>query len=51
MRENVRNENTSVGTDNNPNTNHTVQQNDSAELNSSSSAGMIYLDIIQPFAL
>lgn len=50
MRENVRNENICTGTDNN-NTNHPAQQNEPAELNSANSQGMIYLDIIQPFAL
>lgn len=52
MRENVRTENIFVATEsNNTNTNNTAQQNESAELTSASSQGMIYLDIIQPFAL
>jgi len=50
MKEIVRNENTSVTDNNNTNTN-TAQQNEPAELNSASSQGMMYLDIIQPFAL
>ena len=50
MRENIRNENVSTVTENSNNTN-TAQQNEPAELNSANSQGMIYLDIIQPFAL
>jgi hypothetical protein len=50
MRENVREESIYAGTDNASNTSNT-QQNESAELHSSNQEGMIYLDIIQRFAL